>query len=97
MGGIAPFWGSANLPLQVSRAMGYCSSSIAISRDMGPLSPSVFQFEEPESALVYVCVRLWSSNTCEDAIHDVFDRGMPKHGVAQDQDQSLPQSSHQSR
>ena len=37
-GGIAPFWGSANLPEKVSRDMGYRSDSIAISRDMGPLS-----------------------------------------------------------
>ena len=36
-GGIAPFWGSANLPEKVSRDMGYRSDSIAISRDMGPL------------------------------------------------------------
>ena len=38
-GGIAPFWGSANLPEKVSRDMEYRSDSIAISRDMGPLSP----------------------------------------------------------
>ena len=37
-GGIAPFWGSANLPEKVSRDMGYHSDSIAVSRDMGPLS-----------------------------------------------------------
>ena len=37
-GGIAPFWGSANLLEKVSRDMGYRSDSIAISRDMGPLS-----------------------------------------------------------
>ena len=37
-GGIAPFWGSANLPEKVSRDMGYRSDSIAVSRDMGPLS-----------------------------------------------------------
>ena len=36
-GGIAPFWGSANLPEKVSRDMGYRSDSIAVSRDMGPL------------------------------------------------------------
>ena len=36
-GGIAPFWGSANLPQKVSRDMGYRSDSIAVSRDMGPL------------------------------------------------------------
>ena len=35
--GIAPFWGSANLPSRVSRDMGYRSDSITISRDMGPL------------------------------------------------------------
>ena len=40
-GGIAPFWGSANLPEKVSRDMGYRSDSIAISRDMGPLRGSV--------------------------------------------------------
>ena len=37
-GGIAPFWGSANLPEKVSRNMGYRSDSIAVSRDMEPLS-----------------------------------------------------------
>ena len=37
-GGITPFWWSANLPLKVSRDMGYRSNSIAISRDVGPLS-----------------------------------------------------------
>ena len=37
-GGIAPFGGSANLPEKVSRDMGYHGDSIAISRDMGPLS-----------------------------------------------------------
>ena len=36
-GCIAPFWGSA-LPEKVSRDMGYRSDSIAVSRDMGPLS-----------------------------------------------------------
>ena len=36
-GGIAPFWGSADLPEKVSRNMGYRSDSIAISRDLGPL------------------------------------------------------------
>ena len=39
-GGIAPFWGSANLPEKVSRDMGYRSNSIAVSRDLGPLSLS---------------------------------------------------------
>ena len=39
-GGIAPFWGSANLPEKVSRDMGYRSDSIAVSRDMGPLRHS---------------------------------------------------------
>ena len=37
-GCIAPFWGSANLPEKVSCDMGYRSDSIAVSRDMGPLS-----------------------------------------------------------
>ena len=37
-GGIAPLWGSAKFPEKVSRDMGYRSDSIAISRDMGPLS-----------------------------------------------------------
>ena len=37
-GGIAPLWGSADLPEKVSRDTGYRSDSIAISRDMGPLS-----------------------------------------------------------
>ena len=37
-GVIAPSsWGSANLPDNLSRDMGYRSDSIAISRDMGPL------------------------------------------------------------
>ena len=36
-GGIAPFWGNANLPEKVSRDTGYRSDSIAISRDTGPL------------------------------------------------------------
>ena len=36
--GIAPFWGSADLPEKVSRDMGYRSDSIAISRNMGSLS-----------------------------------------------------------
>ena len=38
-GGIAPFWGSANLPKEVSRDTGYRSNSIVISCDMGPLRP----------------------------------------------------------
>ena len=33
-GGIAPFWGSADLSGKVSRDMGYRSDSIAVSRDM---------------------------------------------------------------
>ena len=37
-GAIAAFWGAANLPEKASRDMGYRSDSIAISRDMGPLS-----------------------------------------------------------
>ena len=37
-GGVAPFWGSADLPEKVSRDMGYRSDSIAVSRDTGPLS-----------------------------------------------------------
>ena len=36
-GGIALFWGRS-IPYKVSRDMGYGSDSIAISRDMGPLS-----------------------------------------------------------
>ena len=39
-GGVAPSWGSANLAEKVSRGMGYRSDSIAISRDVGPLSHS---------------------------------------------------------
>ena len=42
-GGIALFWGSANLPEKVSRDMGYRSDSIALSRDMGPLSFYAFE------------------------------------------------------
>ena len=37
-GAIAPCWGSASLPENVSRDMGYRSDSVAISRDVGPLS-----------------------------------------------------------
>ena len=33
-GGIAPFWGDANLAEKVSRDVGYRSGSIAISRDI---------------------------------------------------------------
>ena len=51
-GGIAPFWGAANLPEKVSRDMRYRSGyyySIAVSRDMGPLSgwrcPDFLQLE----------------------------------------------------
>ena len=44
--GIAPFWGSANLPKKVSHNMGYRSDSISEARNMGPLSgfhaPDVF-------------------------------------------------------
>ena len=36
--GYRTVWVSANLPEKVSRDMGYRSDSIAISRDMGPLS-----------------------------------------------------------
>ena len=36
-GGIAPYWGSANLPEKVLHDMGYCRDIIAISCDMGPL------------------------------------------------------------
>ena len=43
-GGIAPFWGSANLPEKISRDMGYRSDSIAVSRDMGALSGQFSQF-----------------------------------------------------
>ena len=45
-GGIAPFWGSANLPKKVSRDMGYRNDSIAISRDMGPLRSWGQQIQE---------------------------------------------------
>ena len=43
-GGLAPFWGAANLPYKVSRDMGYRSDSVAISRDMGPLRSKNIQF-----------------------------------------------------
>ena len=36
-GGIAPFWGAANLHERVSRDTGYRSDSVAISRDVGSL------------------------------------------------------------
>ena len=42
-GGIAPFWGAPNLPQKVSCAMGYRSDSIAISCDMGSVSPTQLQ------------------------------------------------------
>ena len=35
-GGIAPYWGSADVPEKVSRDMLYRSDTIAISREMGP-------------------------------------------------------------
>ena len=38
-GGIAPLWGSANVPLKTSREKGDRSDSIAIAHDMGPLKP----------------------------------------------------------
>ena len=34
----APSWGADNLPEKVSRDTGYRNDSIALSRDMGPLS-----------------------------------------------------------
>ena len=37
-GGIAPCWGIAGMAEKVSRDRGYRSDTIAISRDMGPLS-----------------------------------------------------------
>ena len=40
-GGISAFWGSANLPSKVSRDMVYRCDSIAVSRNMGPLSVSI--------------------------------------------------------
>ena len=43
-GGIAPFWGSADLPEKVSFDMGYRSDGIAISPDMGPLSTHYARF-----------------------------------------------------
>ena len=49
-GCIAPFWGSANLPEKVSRDMGYRSDSIAVSRDMGPLSGHVALQNLPKMA-----------------------------------------------
>ena len=39
------FWGASNLPGNVSSDMGYPSNSIAISRDMGPLSSKVGALE----------------------------------------------------
>ena len=36
-GGIAPFWGCAELPEEVSCDMGYRSDCVTISRNMGPL------------------------------------------------------------
>ena len=38
-GGIAPCWGIAGIAEKISRDRGYRSDTIAISRDMGPLSP----------------------------------------------------------
>ena len=55
--GIAPFWGSANLPKTVSRDMGYRSDSIAMSHDMALLRP---QFcEDPQAHWAFlgmICV-----------------------------------------
>ena len=45
-GGIAPFWGATGLPEKVSRDIGYRSDSIAVSRDMGPLSSFAPSFSE---------------------------------------------------
>ena len=38
-GGIAPCWGIAGMAEKVSRDRGYRSDTIAVARDMGPLSP----------------------------------------------------------
>ena len=38
VGGVAPFWGSADLPEKLSRDIGYRSDSIVLLRDLGPLS-----------------------------------------------------------
>ena len=43
------FGGSANLPEMVSRDMGYCGDSIALSHDMGPLSVSTHMAAEKMS------------------------------------------------
>ena len=48
-GGIAPFWGGANLPGKLSSdIMGYRSNSLTISRDTGPLSHQLITLQ-PES------------------------------------------------
>ena len=49
-GGIAPFWGVLTSLKKVSRGMGYRSDSIAMSRDMGPLSSAEPQDLGPEKA-----------------------------------------------
>ena len=46
-GGIAPLWVSASLPEKVLRDIGYRSDSIAVSRDMGPLSWQELQPARP--------------------------------------------------
>ena len=63
-GGIALFWGAANLPETLSLHMGSRSDSIAISRDMGPLRlglgswrkfPGVFQDSKFSTESISLC------------------------------------------
>ena len=64
-GGIAPFWGSPNLPEKLSRDMGYRSDSIAVSRDMGPLIKAVIQskIQEPCKTEPAKHVSCWAMTT----------------------------------
>ena len=60
-GGITQFWGSAELPEKVSRDTGYRSDSIAVSRDMGPLS---LLWSNPKVAAVQVWGCSRARNIC---------------------------------
>ena len=82
-GGITPFGGAANLPEKVSRDTAYCSDSIALSRDMGPLSAGIYwQLEGGKTAhkqgvLLMCCPCDVGSNPTRDA--KVFRNKMNEH------------------
>ena len=53
--------GSANLPEKVSRDMGYRSDSIAVSRDMGPLSTKIIgEFPALWARISFLCLGVFS-------------------------------------